>query len=769
MYSNKPNLTPTVIDEEIDLQDMLATIKRYRVSIVAILVITTLLALIYTVATTKVYQANLQLQIKTQMIGESSGGQNDFLDKALDVKGENLENEIAVLQSHFVVSKAIEKLQIGTHYYLTKQFKSVELYKNSPFSVNVEAMAEPLTHYMFQLRAIDNDHFLLSIEPTLGMKVMNFFRSLAGNIPSDEKPVYFKGTFLFGTPISNSFFTLTVNKIGDMAKDNYTFNVTGHDFLVGVIQKALRVSAVSDKSSILLISYEDNIPLRAKDVLNAIAEAYQEQNIETKKASAQKTLNFIDKQLKGLNITLQNSASELEGYKTKHIVMDPKDKAVMTAQKINELEKEKYELDMQEGVYQKLLKDMQENKSVAGLNTGSISTFGTPLLPLFEKLQEANTLRASLLIDYTDQHPSVIKVNKQIESLKTNLKATIESSLRGIQQRKIVLNEIVQKNNGVLQEIPEEENQLSHLNNDFLLNQKNYEYLLQKRAEIAIAESSTISIVRVIDEALVREFPIKPVPILNIFLGIILGFTFGMIQAFIRNYFANTVHTASDIEKHTHLPLLSVLPLFAERKTLFNDALRVLLTKLEFHTLKPKVINITSSIEGEGKTTMTLELANVIGQSGKKAIILDLDMRSPKIHKRLNLNNNSGMSTFLSGESVLENVIHHTEFYDVISAGPIHAYPYKLLMSDTLKIALQDLRDKYDYIILQSPPVGLVADALVLMRLSDVSMIVFKALYSKKDFVHYISRFAKEHQIETLGIVLNSIELDKIRPWRKIV
>jgi capsular exopolysaccharide synthesis family protein len=420
---------------------------------------------------------------------------------------------------------------------------------------------------------------------------------------------------------------------------------------------------------------------------------------------------------------------------------------------------------MQEGGYQKLLKDMQENKLAAGLYTGSISSLGTNLLPLFEKLQEASTLRASLLIDYTDEHPSVIKVNKQIESLKANLKATVESSLRSIQQRKTILDEITQKNNDVLKEIPEKENKLTHLENDFLIKQKNYEYLLQKRAEIAIAESSTVSIARVIDGAIVSEFPIAPIQNMNIVLGVILGLIFGIMQAFIQDYMGNTVNTTSDLTKHSHLPLLAVLPRFSDRKTLFDDVLRVFLTKLEFDTQKPKVINITSSVEGEGKTNMTLGLASVIGESGKKVIVLDLDMHTSKINKLLNLNNNSGISTLLSGESVLENLIQHTEFYDVISTGPIHTNPYKLLISDVLKTSLHDLREKYDYIIIQSPSVGFVASALILMRLSDISLIIFKAFKSKKDFVNYVSRFAKENQIETLGMVLNGIEFNQIRPW----
>jgi capsular exopolysaccharide synthesis family protein len=760
MYSSNNNqiVTSSSGEEEIDFKNLVSTLKRYKLSISIVIITSTVLALLYTLTATKVYQGNLKLEIRSKMYGEPTQTPIDSFDRAFDVKGENLENEMAVLQSHFVIGKAIDKLELSTHYYIDKKFKDTELYKDSPFKVDVETVSDSLKEYTFQIQAIDDKHFQLIIEPTGSMKVKNFLHALFGNIPVNEKLVYFKGSFLFGAPISNALFTLTVNKTGEMTDNHYSFNMTKKDILIENILKGLKVTPTSDKSSVFLMSYEDNVPLRAKDILSAIAEAYQEQEIETKKASAHKALNFIDNQLKNLNVTVKNAANGLEDYKSKHIVMETKDKAVMTAQNISGLEKDKYELEMQEGVYQKLLKEMQENKSSTGLNTGSIITSGTPLLPLFEKLQEANTLRASLLVDYTEQHPSVIKVNKQIDTLKTNLKATIESSLRGIQQRKAILNEIVQKNNQVMQEIPEEENQLTRLTNNFLLDQKNYEYVLQKRAEIAIAESSTVSIVRVIDEALVGELPIKPIPILNLFLGMLLGFIFGIIQAIVRNYFSNTVYTVSDMEKLTSLPLFGILPTISENKTKYDDAMRVLLTKLEFNPLKPKVINMTSSKLGEGRTSTILSLATVMGQSGKKVIVLDLDLFTSSIHKRLNLNNERGISTLLAGKSTLEDVLKQTSFYDIIGAGPIHDNSYGLLMSDILKTLLHDLRGKYDYILLQSPSMDLIADTVLTMRLSDLNLIVFKAQYSKKSFLNNINSFVDEYQIENVGMILNSLK-----------
>ncbi len=359
-----------------------------------------------------------------------------------------------------------------------------------------------------------------------------------------------------------------------------------------------------------------------------------------------------------------------------------------------------------------------------------------------------------------------MKADEQLISLKSDLQGTIESSLRGIGERKNSLNGIIQKHTTAFESLPEEERELTQLNRTFMFNEKIYEYLLQKRAETAIIESSTVSGIRIVDDALTGGIAVQPNRALIIMMGLIIGLILGILQAFIRHFLANTIQTINDLESHTTLPLYSVLPLFKEKKSLYEDALRVLLTRLEFNAEKPKVITITSSVQGEGRTMTALELAKVISQSGKKVVILDLDMRASRVNQKLAMANGAGMSTLLTGQNSFEEVLRKIDTnMDVVVAGPVPANPYELIMSQRLQLLLEELRGLYDYIILESPPVGLVADALVLMRLSDLNLIVFKATYSKKDFIKSTNRFVHEHQLHNVGLILNGLELKKIRPW----
>lgn len=762
-YLNNHTKTSDIAEEEIDLKEVFRTLGRYKKSIAVIAFSVLIFTGIYAYFSTNVYQADLTLQIQ-----EKSGGQlsDDLMAKALGVQGANVDNEIAIFQSRFVAQKALEKIDIGTRYYLAQNFKKVELYKDSPFSVVTKSLSPRLFDTEFHLTPVDKNHFRLTISPSRSEKISEFLRSIFGTLSEEEKSVHFSQVFSFGMKINHPLFEMIISKKAPMGNNNFSFSVVPNEYMYGMLQSSLGVAAGSDKGTVLYLSYQDNVPWRAQEVLNALADAYANQSIQVKSESAEKTLGFIDKQLEAINSALQNSATNLKDYKSSHIVVDLKDKATIAAQKLDQLETQLYELDMQQSVLKNLLSYLQNNKEIAGIDVGSATASSSPILSLIEKIQAANSLHASLLADYTDKHPSVIKVAQQVVSLKASLRGTIESSLRGIEQRKATLNEIISKNKVSLEGLPEQEKQLSQLTRSFMVNEKVYEYLLQKRVETAIVESSTVSGVRVIDEALVGDFPVKPKRTLMVLIGLILGLILGVVQAFVRNYLANTIQTIGDIEKHTTLPLYAVLPYFTGRKSLYDDALRVLLTRLEFDTQKPQVITITSSVQGEGRTTTAIEFARVISHSSKKVVVLDLDMRGSKIHEKLNLSNTLGMSTLLSGKSTLEDVIQHIDTnMDIVAAGPAHANPYGLIMSDVLNTVLDELKKQYDYIILESPAAGLVADALVLMRKSDLNLIVFKAKYSKKDFIKNINRFVSEHQLDNVGIVLNGLELKKIRPW----
>lgn len=757
LHPTNINVNPNMVEEEIDLKEVVAALLRYKKSMIGVTLGILLLSIFIASSKTDIYQADLTLQIQDA----SSQGPGDFMAAALGTQGGNLGNEIAIFKSRFIAKKVLERVQVGTRYYSTTGFKSVELYKQAPFIVQAYGIGEKLIGYEFQLQSVDSGHFRLMLQPTFGMKVAAFFGS--DSAASMIKATTFEGVFSYGSIINHPLFKLKVTQIGNMGTGSYAFTVTPDEMMYSMIQSSLGIATPEEKGSILMLSYRDNVPQRAQDILNAIADAYEKQNIKIKSASAEKTLGFIDEQLAAVNEGLQKSAINLKDYKSSHVVIELGGKAGIVADNLSKYEAQMYELEMQQSMLESMLSFIKNNKEIRGIDLSGASE---PVISLIQKIQELNTLHSSLLVDYTPKHPSVMKVNDQLASLKSDLQGTLESSLRGLKQRKSSLQEIINKHTASFEKLPEEERQLTQLNRSFMVNEEIYKFLLQKRAETAIIESSTVSGMRIIDDALINGPAVQPNRALIVMMGLIIGLIIGILQAFIRHFMANTIQTINDLESHTALPLYSVLPLFKEKKSLYEDALRVLLTRLEFSEKKPKIITITSSVKGEGRTMTALELAQVMGKSGKKVIVLDLDMRESSVNKKLAIRNESGISTLLSGTNTFEEVVQKLSSHvDVIVAGPTPNNPYELIISDTLTGLLDKLRGGYDYIILESPAAGLVADALVLMRLSDLNLIVFKAGYSKKDFIKSTNRFVNEHQLHNVGLILNGLELKKIRPW----
>ncbi len=741
-YSNNHNPLIDTAEEEIDLKEVVARLLQYKKSMLAITLGFGLLAGVLAYFKSDVYQANLTLQIES-----STATQGDFMSSALGMQGNNLGNEVILLKSRFIAKNVLEKIQIGNRYYAKTGLHNIELYKQSPFTVKADAISTQLIGSTFTLKPVDSSHFQLIFE---------------GNA---KAPAYNK-THSYGTLIQHPLFRLTVNKLGELNGGEYSFTITPNQFMYTMVQSSLNVAMTEDKGSVLMLTYQDNVPQRAEDILNVIAEVYTEQSVKYKSNSAEKTLKFIDDQLAAIHEALQSSATNLKDYKSSHVLIDLGTKASTTSSQLNEYEAQLYKLKIQKSTLQTLLDHLKNNQEMTAIDLGPVSGNTATIGTLIQNIQSAKTLKASLLVDYTENHPSVLKVKEQLVSLKKSLVGTLESSLRSIDQRKTSLNALVDKFTKSFESLPEEEKQLTQLNRNFMVNEKIYEFLLQKRAETAIVESSTVSGVRVIDDALANPVASQPNRSLIVMMGLIIGFIFGILQAFVRNFMANTIQTISDLEGKTKLPLYSVLPLFKDKKSLYEDALRVLLTRLEFQAKKPKIITMTSSVQGEGRTTTALEFAKIIGQSGKKVIVLDLDMRSSRVNQKLMMPNDFGISTFLEGKSSLEDVTRSISSHvDVVVAGPVPENPYELIMSVRLKDLLADLEKSYDYIILESPPVGLVADALVLMRLSDLNLIIFKVNYSKKDFIKSANRFVHEHELDNVGMILNALELKKIRPW----
>ena len=749
-------------NDEIDLKDLFKTIMKYKYIIALFAIIFTLAAAVFAYTKPSVYSSFATIELQEE---KNSFNADDALKQAFSGGAVNVENQIQILKSKSLQDKAIKELFLKTRYFTVKNYRVREFYKNSPFIVLDKVIEDTVYGTNFNLTPIDDESFRLEIKPISKYSKRGILALLGVQPFEDYELITYDKVHKYDEDIVTEWFNFSIKKFAPLENEEYSFSFVHPSIASNIYFSQLSVSQVSELSSILQISIEDSVSLRAKDLLNSLFKAYLEQEVIRKTEVANLSLDFIDNQLAEINTKLKSSESDLETYKEANDVIVLSDKAKTVTQQLVEYESKLQEISVEENILNNLLQYISNNQNLSGLTVGSVNFADPALAILIKNLHELSTQKDTLLLDYTELHPDVQKLNKSIASLRRQIIGSLQSNLKQLQQRKSASNELINGYKRSLETLPKQERELTRLNRHFSVNEKVYSFLLEKRAETAILKSSTISNARILDEALNFNKPIKPKRILIVLVGMILGIIFGLAYAFLREFFNNTIKNTEEIEKYSTMPIYGVIPFNKGKKTksIFEEAFRSIRTNLQFlpQNEKSRVIAITSSVSGEGKTTISAKLAEIIAQTDKKVIVLDLDLRKASVHKEFGIPNNIGMSNYLTNQNTLEEVIKKTNEanVDVITTGILPPNPSELILTDTMKNLLDELKKSYDYIIMDTPPVGLVTDALILMNYSDISFTVVRANYTRKEFIKNLDRLSKEHSHNHVGMILNGVEI----------
>jgi capsular exopolysaccharide synthesis family protein len=753
-----------VHDDEIDLKEVFRTILRHKISIIFITLAFVLFSAIFAYYKPNVYASSATVEV----VEDSSRdvGSTDFMLKALGGNSANIENELLILQSRFIVQKALEMLELNTRYFSTNTFnKKTELYKNSPFTVNINTLEDVMYGKNFEFTPKDKESFTLEIKPLPAYSLKNILAKLGLQALKDEDTISYSKVHKYGEEIATPWFSITIHKIGNVDAGLYSFQFVNTQTLYDVYAGGLSVAAASELASVITISYQDNVSLRAKEILDAIAMSYILEGVKEKTKVAELTLGFIDSQLENINIKLSNSETNLQNYKMQNNVINLGGKVTQATTSVAEYEAEQLKLQTEINILTNLQTFINTDADLGGLTLGTINFADKSLASLVLNLQEMTDKKNLYLVDYTEIHPEVIKLSQSIVSTKKSIKQAIISSLKQLEQRNKDLNLMIFKYRQSLDSLPSQEKALAELARPLKVNEVVYEYLLQKKAETAILKSSTIASARILDKARDGAIPIKPKRELIVLVGLILGLIAGIALAFLREFLVNTVQNVEEIEKLTSLPIYGVIPFNKDKisKNIYMEAFRNIRTNLQFlpGNEKNKVISITSSVSGEGKTTVTATLAEILARGDKKVIMLDLDMRKASLHKEFSLTNNVGMSNYLTKQNTLEEVIKSTSIHglEIITTGVLPPNPSELILSNMFIELLNILREQYDYIVIDTPPAGLVTDATIIMNYADISFSIVRAKYTRKEFVKNIDRMAKEHSSSRVGIILNATQI----------
>ena len=386
--------TQTQINQdEINFAEIFRVVRRYKFSIITLTIVATLLAAVFAYFSPNIYSSSATIFIK-----ETDNNKNgDILNNALGMQGANIDNEIAILQSHTIAAKALNELNIGTRYYFKHNLKTIELYQDTPFIVSHTFLTQNARASLFHIKPLDKDSFRLIIKPSLKQKMINAIKSKLATIPEDQKLITYNAIHHYNEKIQTAWFTISVQKVYDYQDKDYTFTIQENTKMVPFIQQSLSVTPVSQEATMLNVTFQDNVAKRAVDVINALNKAYISDELSMKTLSAKKTLEFLDTQIAAINKTLQKSARNLENYKSKNLVVTLSEKATLTTEKLSDLESRLYELNMKENFFQNIASYIKTHDDIDGLNLSGAENANPIISNLLMKIQEQISLKKSAL------------------------------------------------------------------------------------------------------------------------------------------------------------------------------------------------------------------------------------------------------------------------------------------------------------------------------------------------------------------------------------
>lgn len=675
----------------------------------------------------------------------------------------DISNQIRVIKSYDMIEQTLGKLDFSVSYYIVGRVNKKEFFGNMPFKIVADNLNNNFYEKPFNLNIVDTETFEISFETKDGVtkRIHNFNEYIA--TPEYILTIYNNGQ-------------VNKNTISTLSKMQYQFVIHTEGYWVSRILSNLTIENI-EYTSILDISLLDEIPQRARIFLDTLTSTYIDYTLQNQFKINENTLSYINTQLDEVVEVLDSIELDLEHAREVKDILD---------------------IGKESDVYFNQLMDYQNKFREADLNLESLNNLKNYILntdeenllpPSYYVLEDDAYLKKALESFYKSQL-SKIELKYQVKKDHQGLKR-LEEALQ-LQKRDILIyidnlkNAIVEKKNdlqsqinyfkGLVKHIPKDERDLLSIDRKMQVNEKLYMILLEKRANTYIARSGIIPQTKVIERP-------RNVGVIDgnkerrIIFAIIIGVVLAVLGAIIRFMSFHTIQSSKELSEASKLPILGSIPMITkaeiEKKTYLSsksnitEALRGIRTSLSYLNLDKvsKSFIVTSTHPGEGKTFTSSNLAQIYAKSGKKVVIVDFDLHKPKVHKSFGLENSIGNSNFLSSHLTIEEIIQKDveENLDVISSGPVPPNASELILSSKVDELIDYLNANYDYVFLDTPPVGYVSDGVVLMNKVDGVVFVLNTKFAKRKEVQFLEELVEKTQVSNVGLVLNGTKLKK---WR---
>lgn len=714
------------------------------------IVVAIIVCIFITKYSTPLYEAKTTLLIKnnSNMMSNLSGnfGFNFYNQDIV-----NFQNEIGTIQSASMVKRTIKSLDLYVDYFQKSSFKYNDIYKDSPFEIVLDFYNTQPTGIPIDIELIDKNKCLIAYEEQKNVPLYDY---LQDKILSEFKDVSTSRTIIrYGQWYIKDGMKFKVilkepnNWEDELANIKYRFKINDMDALANSFNST-EIELINKESSIISIKFKNSNKHKATDFVNKLCEVYIDMTFEEKNHLNVATIDFVNSQINAISDSLAIAEARKEAFQQSNNTFNLTSDAEYLFEKANEFETKRAEETTKKAYYDYLTNYINQTDLNEGLVAPSTMGVDDPLLSkLVVSLTDLILEKQRLSTTLTPQSPKMKELIGQMETVRNQIK----ESLKNIQEvSQINENELNRQQNALqleIDQLPTTHRNMINIERQFKYNDEIYNFLYTKRAEAEIAKNAALPDHKVIDKA---RFATKVYPrtATNFLLALIIGIAIPAAYILLRYFTKNTIDSKDDLEKLSTAPIIGFIPnfpadynrliVFDKPRSQISETFRSLRTNIKYilgnETDEGKIILITSSLPNDGKSLISVNVASIFAISGKKTLLIGYDLRKPSLHKIFGLNATHGLTSYMVGRYELDDVLQATEFnnFDVLVAGPVPPNPSELIDSDKNRALLKELKKRYDYIILDTPPVNLIADAQCLAKESDINLFVVRSEQTNK-------------------------------------
>src|SRR5690554_2071255 len=744
--------------ETISIMEIVMRFARYWRWFVLGVVVALVIVFIYLRYTTPVYNVTSSVVLKearNQRFEPSIGGMDGLQLGGLGAVS-NLENEIYILQSRSMIRNVINRLNLHTSYIVSGRIRSTDLYKESPVIVSMaQSDLDSLSSNISFEMVTDNETGTVTISglENDSKNVDTVFTSLPALLPTTH------GNISFTKRPENGF-----------RDSELTVIIMHPNAVIKQYRGSLSVQQASRQASVLDLSINTPYPEKGKDFLNMLVEVYNNETIEDNKMEAFNTQAFINERIAIIDRELSDAERSVEDYKQQEGLSDLQIDLQRNMQMGSQYEQQLVQVETQLNIVNSLSEYVRNPNNANKTIPANVGIEDPNLAATTSEYNRLILERERLSQSMTADNPAMIRLEEQIAGLRENINSSISSVQQGLNiQRRDARNQ-ANIYGGRIGVMPTQEREFMELSREQQIKASLFLMLLQKREENALELAATANSAKVLDEAL-TEGQVSPRKMILLLVALMLGVLIPAGIIYLNELLQYKVRTRSDVDRLSKVPVLGEIPKHKEEKNVvvdeqgndsIDEAFRMARTNLLL-TLGTdnKVVTVTSTVAGEGKTFVAINMALSTAFLNKKVLLIGLDLRIPRLREYLKLETKNGMTNYLSGfEKNIDNLIVQSGLHPnlfVITAGPVPPNPAELLSRPSLDKAIGSLREEFDYIFIDSSPSALVTDALVMNRVTDATLYVCRMDFSSKGNIRFANNLMQQNKLNNMLLVINDV------------